>query len=266
MDIQLERISLDDGRQLKERINQYWSDGADGYYKSVWESLHPGTLKRKWQEVLKESIGDEKAKILDVGTGPGAVALLLADMGHCVIGLDRSEEMLKKARENAKRLGLPVDFKQGDAESIPFECGSFNVVVSRNVLWTLPNPIVALSEWKRVLRPGGTLVVMDGNWYINLNGSLKNRIWRSSALFWISIIEKRNALHRRGEPDWRRKLPMTFRKRPEYDIELLNGLGFIDINFRIIDRRRFGLAKYLKYGYYGDTFIISAQNERLDKT
>jgi len=82
MDIQLERISLDDGRQLKERINQYWSDGADGYYKSVWESLHPGTLKRKWQEVLKESIGDEKAKILDVGTGPGAVALLLADMGH----------------------------------------------------------------------------------------------------------------------------------------------------------------------------------------
>jgi len=263
MDIQLEGTALptSGSRVLKERINEYWSDGAEGYQKTIRNSLQPGMLKRRWQDILREGIGNEKAKILDVGTGPGAVALLLADMGHSVIGLDRSEEMLKKARENAERLGLPVDFKQGDAESIPFEDESFDVVVNRDVLWTLPNPDTALREWKRVLRPGGRLVVIDGNWYININRSLKNRIWRGFALLLATIRGRSDALRRHAEPNWRRKLPMTFRKRPEYDIELLKGLGFTDINVRIIDRRRFGLDEFLRYGYFGDSFMISARKE-----
>lgn len=213
MDIQLEGTAppTSGSRVLKERINEYWSDGAEGYQKSIRNSLQPG--------------------------------------------------MLKKARENAERLGLPVDFKQGDAESIPFEDESFDVVVNRDVLWTLPNPDTALREWKRVLRPGGRLAVIDGNWYININRSLKNRIWRGFALLLATIRERSFALRRHAEPDWRKKLPMTFRKRPEYDIELLKGLGFTDINVCIIDRRRFGLAEFLRYGYFGDSFMISARKK-----
>jgi ubiquinone/menaquinone biosynthesis C-methylase UbiE len=261
MDIQVEGTALptSGSRVLKERINEYWSDGAEGYQKCIWNSIQPGMLKRRWQEIIREGVGNETARVLDVGTGPGAVALLLADMGHSVTGLDRSEEMLKKARENAERLGLPVDFKQGDAESIPFEDESFDVVVNRDVLWTLPNPDAALREWKRVLRPSGRLVVVDGNWYININRSLKNRIWRGFALLLSSIRERRNALRRLAEPDWRRKLPMTFKMRPEYDVELLKGLGFTDITVRIIDRRSLGLSEYLRYGYFGNSFMIIAK-------
>jgi hypothetical protein len=111
------------------------------------------------------------------------------------------------------------------------------------------------------LRPGGRLAVIDGNWYININRSLKNRIWRGFALLLATIRERSFALRRHAEPDWRKKLPMTFRKRPEYDIELLKGLGFTDINVCIIDRRRFGLAEFLRYGYFGDSFMISARKE-----
>ncbi|OPY51555.1 MAG: 23S rRNA (uracil(747)-C(5))-methyltransferase [Methanosaeta sp. PtaU1.Bin060] len=261
MGIQLDHAGLNEGSWvLKERINEYWSDGAEGYQKCIWNSIRPGMLKRRWQEIIREGVGNETARVLDVGTGPGVIALLLADMGHSVTGLDRSEEMLKMARKNAKRLGLSVDFKQGDAESIPFEDQSFDVVVNRYVLWTVPHPERVLREWKRVLRPGGRLVVVDGNWYLNLDGSIKNRFWRGSALLLASILERRNALSR-SEPDWRRKLPMTFRKRPEYDAELLKGLGFTDINVHIIDRRSLGFTEYLKYGYYGDTFMISARKE-----
>jgi len=264
MDIQLkgQKIPAAASRELKRQINQYWSDGAEGYHKSVWNSIQPGTLKRKWQEILREAVGDEKAKVLDIGTGPGIIALLLADMGHSVTGMDLSEDMLKKARENAGRLNLQVQFKQGDAENIPFEDGSFDAVVNRHVLWTLPDPHKALTEWKRVLRPGGRLVIIDGNWYINLNGSYKNKIWRSSALPLISVLERRNAFRRHVNPEWRKELPMTFEKRPEYDLKLLNGLGFSDIKVRRIGRRSLGLVEYLKYGYYGDTFLISARKEK----
>jgi len=265
MDSQLGHASPAAGSQeLKERINEYWSDGAGGYHKSVWNSIQPGTLKRKWQEILREGIGNERARVLDVGTGPGIIALLLADMGHSVTGLDLSEAMLEKARENAERLNLSIEFKQGDAENIPLEDGSFDVVINRHVLWTVTNPNAALGEWKRVLKPGGRLVIVDGNWYINLDGSLKNRIWRSSSLLLVSLLERRNALGRHVKPIWREQLPLTFKKRPEYDLELLKGLGFTDINVRTIDRRSLGLAEYLKYGYYGDTFMISSRKEKTE--
>lgn len=245
--------------ELKKQISEYWSNGADGYNKFIWNSIQPGTLNRRWKEILREGIGDEKVRILDVGTGPGIIAILLAEMGHSVTGLDLSSEMLKKARENARRLGLSVEFKQGDAEDIPFEDEFFDVVINRHVLWTMPEPDAALEEWKRVLRPGGRLVIVDGNWYIPLDNLLKNRIWRSFALLLISIQEKRNAFYRRGDPGLRKKLPMTFKTRPEYDIELLKGQGFNTIDVRTIDRRSFGLVEYFKYGYYGDTFMLCAR-------
>jgi len=250
--------------ELKKQISEYWSNGADGYNKYVLSSLQPGVLKKRWQEILRESIGDERMMILDVGTGPGIIAILLADMGHRVTGLDLTSEMLNKARENTERLGLSIEFKQGDAENIPFEDGSFDVVINRHVLWTMPKPDAAIKEWKRVLRPEGKLVIVDGNWYLPLDSSLKNRIWQSFAKMLVSIQEKRNAFYRRGDPGLRKMLPMTFMKRPEHDVELLKRQGFKDINVRTIDRRSFGFIEYLKYGYYGDTFLISARKGKAE--
>ena len=81
---------------------------------------------------------------------------MLSELGHDVTGVDFSDEMLGAARRNAKTYGLDVDFKKGDAESLPFENSTFDAVVNRYVLWTVPGPERALKEWTRVLKPGGT--------------------------------------------------------------------------------------------------------------
>jgi len=100
-----------------------------------------------------------------VGTGAGFLALLFAEMGHEVTGVDLSAGMLEKAKHNAEHMGLEVDFFHGDAENLPFEDNSFDLVVNKFLLWTLPQPSCAVREWKRVLKPGGRLLAIDGDWF-----------------------------------------------------------------------------------------------------
>lgn len=93
------------------------------------------------------------------------MALLFAEMGHEVTGVDLSEGMLEKAKFNAENLGLKIDFSFGDAEKLPFEDNSFDLVGSKYLLWTLHQPSSAILEWKRVLKPGGKIFAIDGNWF-----------------------------------------------------------------------------------------------------
>src|SRR5260370_39818270 len=58
-------------------------------------------------------------------------------------------------------LGVSVRFVEGGAEELPFKVGTFGLVISRHLLWTLPHPEAAVDDWMRVLRPGGRLVVVD---------------------------------------------------------------------------------------------------------
>ena len=78
--------------------------------------------------------------------------------------VDLAEEMLQAARAKAGAAGCRVDFRRADAERLPFDDASFDLVVERHVLWTLPDPLGALAEWGRVLRSGGRLVLIEGDW------------------------------------------------------------------------------------------------------
>jgi ubiquinone/menaquinone biosynthesis C-methylase UbiE len=91
-------------------------------------------------------------------------------MGYRVNAVDLSSRMVFEARSAALAKGLSIDFQQQDAEALSFDDHRFDVVVSRNLLWTLPDPQRALSDWRRVLKPGGRLLVSDGFW--------RNRSWR----------------------------------------------------------------------------------------
>jgi ubiquinone/menaquinone biosynthesis C-methylase UbiE len=99
-----------------------------------------------------------------MGTGTGQFAIYLARLGFRVTGIDLSERMLLKARERARRFDLDIDFQQQDAENLPFDDSTFDGVVSRNLLWTLPDPERALREWRRVLKPSGAIIASDGMW------------------------------------------------------------------------------------------------------
>jgi len=96
-------------------------------------------------------------RALDVGCGTGVVSITAARMGAKVTGLDLTPELLQRARENARISEVQVDFHEGDAESLPFDDTSFDVVLSQFGHIFAPQPEVAVAEMLRVLKPEGTI-------------------------------------------------------------------------------------------------------------
>ena len=105
--------------------------------------------------------------VLDVGTGTGVVALQAAQATRNgkVCGVDLSEKMLATARMKADKLGIAekIEFRQMDAEELQFPESTFDTVVSLFALLHFPDPLKALKEIYRVIKPGGTLVVAVGS-------------------------------------------------------------------------------------------------------
>ncbi|WP_135663986.1 class I SAM-dependent methyltransferase [Halorhabdus rudnickae] len=147
----------------KALVEQYWNRRAETYESDSQHAIHSEAQHDAWVSVLREWTGESK-QVLDVGCGPGVVSLLLAELGHDVTGVDYASEMIDRARANAAEVEASLQFRQGDAESLEFPADSFDVVTARHLVWTLPNPVVAIREWIRVLRPGGRLVLVEGHW------------------------------------------------------------------------------------------------------
>jgi SAM-dependent methyltransferase len=96
-------------------------------------------------------------RVLDVGCGTGVVAIAAARTGARVSGLDLTPELIVRARENAAITGLDIEWREGDAEALPFGDGELDVVVSQFGHMFAPRPEVATREMLRVLKPGGTI-------------------------------------------------------------------------------------------------------------
>jgi ubiquinone/menaquinone biosynthesis C-methylase UbiE len=96
-------------------------------------------------------------KVLDVACGTGVVAITAARLGASVKGLDLAPALLDRAKWNANLGGVTVEFTEGDAESLPYQDGEFDVVVSQFGHMFAPRPDVATAEMLRVLKPGGTI-------------------------------------------------------------------------------------------------------------
>lgn len=154
--------------KTKEIANERWEDKISARRFAERSDALAGERKRLWLDTIRELAGESSEKeglkrVLDVGTGAGLLALLYAELGHDVTGLDFSQAMLEEARERAGRHELPADFVQDDAEALPFEDESFDLVTNRIVIWSLPNPGVAVREWARVLKPSGKLVLFGNH-------------------------------------------------------------------------------------------------------
>lgn len=148
----------------QRRISEYWSRWAGDYeaYQAQRREAEGGS--GVWEGIWSAALPDSPAQVLDLGTGSGAVAFLLAGMGHRVTGIDLAEGMLAEARRRSGYAANPM-FGFGDAAAPQFEDGTFDALTARYVLWTLRRPDAALAEWLRVLRPGGVLVVVDSLWF-----------------------------------------------------------------------------------------------------
>jgi SAM-dependent methyltransferase len=95
--------------------------------------------------------------VLDVGCGTGVAALTAARAGAQVRGLDLSPALLEHARNHAALAGVEIEFKEGDAEALPYEDSTFDAVISQFGHMFAPRPDVTIAEMLRVLKPGGTI-------------------------------------------------------------------------------------------------------------
>jgi SAM-dependent methyltransferase len=100
--------------------------------------------------------------VLDVACGSGNLALPAARAGAIVTGVDIAPNLIKQARENAEREGLPIHFDEGDAEALPYDDASFDAVVTMFGAMFAPRPELVAAELKRVCKPGGFIAM--ANW------------------------------------------------------------------------------------------------------
>lgn len=150
--------------QIREVVRQHWERRAEKFDDQPNHGIHSDQQRDAWLAHLSDWAGSPPRTALDVGCGTGFMALLLASLGHVVFGVDVAGEMLDRARAKAFDSKLNATFTRSSAETLSFADKSFDLVVERHVIWTLPDPEAALAEWMRVLRPGGQLVLVEGDW------------------------------------------------------------------------------------------------------
>jgi len=102
------------------------------------------------------------ARILEVAPGPGYLSIELARRGQYEIaGLDISKTFVEIAARNARQASLKIDFRQGNASAMPFAADTFDLIVCRAAFKNFSQPVEALNEMHRVLKPGGRSLIID---------------------------------------------------------------------------------------------------------
>ena len=135
--------------ELKARQSMMWGAGPYEPIVEITKEIHHALV-----DALDPRQGE---RWLDVATGTGAVALLAARAGANVVGIDLSPALIKTAKFNAATKGLEIRFEAGDAEALPYDDASFDVVSSALGTQFAPDHAAVAHELARVCRPGGRL-------------------------------------------------------------------------------------------------------------
>lgn len=223
---------------LKEEIHAYWTQRAEGYSEYNQKEMadaRRSMWKNKLLSLLEENFpgkNPEELKVLDVGTGPGFFALLLAEAGYQVTAADVTEEMLKEAKKNTGVFAEKITWKLSDAQKLELGDCEFDAVFSRNVTWNLENPGQAYEEWVRVLKPGGLLCNFDADWYGHLYDEEKRSGYEKDR----QRVEEKNLEDYYTGTDIERmeaiarQVPLSRQKRPQWDVEALKNAGLTEVS------------------------------------
>jgi SAM-dependent methyltransferase len=145
-------------------MDGYWDTAAATFDDDADHGLGDPTVRAAWAELLLPLLPEAPASVFDLGCGTGSLAVLLAEAGHHVRGLDASPAMLAAARAKSAAARVTVGLVRGDAADPPFAPGSADVVLCRHVLWALADRATVVQRWSRLLRPGGRLLLVEGMW------------------------------------------------------------------------------------------------------
>jgi 2-polyprenyl-3-methyl-5-hydroxy-6-metoxy-1,4-benzoquinol methylase len=146
-------------------VQEYWDAEAERFDEEPDHGLRDPEVRAAWGRLLTEHLPVPPADVLDLGCGTGTLTVLLAEAGYRVHGVDLAPKMVAAARTKVAAAGVTATVEVGDASDPPARSGAYDVVLTRHVLWALPDPSAALGRWTRLLRPGGQLLLVEGQWW-----------------------------------------------------------------------------------------------------
>lgn len=207
--------------ELLSFIEEKWNASAQSYSGGVQNELS-SPLRNVWLRKIERYAPDKNPlDVLDVGTGPGFFAVILGQEGHNITAVDYSSDMLGEAKRNTAAAGVNADFYKMDSHLLSFSDNRFDLVICRNVTWTLYDPIKAYTEWKRVLRPGGRIMIYDSNWGLQeYNEKLRLRNEENAEKYRRMFNKEPHSTK-----SYYDKMFLSDKLRPDWDMVVLRELG-----------------------------------------
>ena len=209
--------------KMEQRVKNYWTQRSHDFGIVRKNELENEMGQRWLREIQRFLPAGRKLDILDVGTGTGFFAVLLAQLGHRVEAIDLTPAMLEEGRLLAAQRKLEIAFREMDAQALTYPDGTFDLVISRNLTWTLPHPERAYGEWFRVLKPGGVLLDFDAEYaaHVRSHSSQNRKVAPDSLYGHLGMTE---ALQQEND---RITLSLDIgQSRPAWDCQVLTKIGF----------------------------------------
>ena len=189
----MQTLSPSSNHHLRDEIKAYWSLRAETFDTQPGHEIFSEEERAAWHALFRKHLGEGEGRAaLDLACGTAVVSHLLDDIGFQVTGLDWSEPMLERARAKAAKRGRKIRFLMGDAERTMEPDASYDVITNRHLVWTLVDPLACFREWHRVLRPGGKVLIVDGDF---VNPSPLTRLLKRLVGIASRLGLARDALH-----------------------------------------------------------------------
>jgi ubiquinone/menaquinone biosynthesis C-methylase UbiE len=195
----MQAVSSLSNHDLRDEIKAYWSLRAETFDSQPGHEIFSEEERAAWHALFRKHLGEGEGRLaLDLACGTAVISHLLDDLGFKVTGLDWAEPMLERARAKAKSRGRQIRFLMGDAERTMEADDAYDVITNRHLVWTLVDPLACFQEWHRVLKPGGKVLIVDGDF---VNTSALTRLIKKLTGLASRLGLARDGLHGATNPD-----------------------------------------------------------------